>query len=85
MSHVESCAHLFGLDDVEALVKRVSSIRIKTPGEYIEKQLSVKEANFNRDSIAKTVYDSLFKWVVGTINKTLTKRQDLPWIGILDV
>jgi myosin heavy subunit len=76
---------MFDLPDSDSLHKRVTTIRIKTPGEFIVKRITVREAEFNRDAIAKSVYDSLFRWVVATINATLTKTQTLPWIGILDV
>eukprot|EP00474_Spongospora_subterranea_P006514 CRZ06972.1 hypothetical protein [Spongospora subterranea] len=84
----ENVALLLGLNDPELLQllrKRLTTVRIKTPTEWIEKNLSIDDAVFNRDSIAKSLYSNLFRWIVDQVNKSLSSTQSLPWIGILDV
>ncbi|CEO99114.1 hypothetical protein PBRA_001019 [Plasmodiophora brassicae] len=85
---LQFAADLLGLSSPElkaAFRKRLTTVRIKTPTEWIEKNLSVTDARFNRDSVAKSIYSGLFGWVVGQINRALTATTSLPWIGILDV
>ena len=42
---------------------------------------------FAIEAISKALYERLFKWVVGKINKVLdrTRRQGASFIGILDI
>ena len=44
------------------------------------------QANDNRDSIAKAIYDNLFQRLVDFINKSLTpKEKTANFVGVLDI
>ena len=45
------------------------------------------QVEYSVEAISKAVYEKMFKWLVGRINKSLdrTKRQGASFIGILDI
>eukprot|EP01132_Coremiostelium_polycephalum_P001329 gene1329-1675_t len=50
-----------------------------------EKNVSIHEATENRDSLAKSLYSSLFHWIVDILNNRLAPPQYSHLIGILDL
>ena len=85
---VKQIADLTGIDPA-ALSKRLTTRRLTVGAqqENYEKKFSPEEALINRDSIAKSVYNAIFNWVVKTINKVLYSGEDenINWIGVLDI
>ena len=50
--------------------------------------LDVKQATFTRDAIAKTIYNTVFHWVVKKIRQSLNTRESITpsnYIGVLDI
>ncbi|KAH9906218.1 P-loop containing nucleoside triphosphate hydrolase protein [Xylariomycetidae sp. FL2044] len=70
-----------------ALIKAIT-IRVLTPrtGEVIESPSNTAQANATRDALSMAIYNNLFDWIVGRINKSLQARQATANnIGILDI
>lgn len=80
-------ARLLGvdLDKIEfALTQRLVVAR----GEEIKTELSIERAIDARDALAKTIYGSLFLWVVEQVNKSILWENDdeiRSSIGVLDI
>lgn len=45
------------------------------------------QADFAIEALAKAVFERLFRWILGRVNKALdkTKRQGASFLGILDI
>ncbi|XP_048581655.1 unconventional myosin-Va isoform X2 [Nematostella vectensis] len=83
--HLEMTAVLLGIDKNQ-LRKWLCNRKIVTVGEVLIKPLSITEANYGREAISKRIYSQLFKWVVNTINCTLTSTsKPHSFIGVLDI
>ena len=83
-------AALLGVD--EKALEGMLTLKVVpvTRGEVFTKRLAIKEAVRARDAATKSLYESIFLWVVKAINVSLggTKvRGDdkLPFIGLLDI
>jgi len=85
---VELAASLFAVD-VAAFSKRLETRTMYLPGgKEVIKPLNEDDARFNRDSMARNLYNGLFRWIVWRINKQSSNDADgagVSWIGILDV
>ena len=85
---VSKAASLLQIDESE-LVRRLTSRTINVNNSVITKALNFAEAQANRDSVAKALYQGVFSWTVDRLNKesnpSNNKHQHHKWIGILDV
>lgn len=71
---------------VETLTDVLTVRHVETRGEEYSIHLTVEDACFARDAIAKALYEALFAWVVTVVNGALGKGPDtLPSIGVLDI
>ncbi|CAF0777038.1 unnamed protein product [Brachionus calyciflorus] len=60
--------------------------RIKTVNEVVNTPLTLSQALFSRDALAKHMYSQLFNWVVSQINKCLKSPvKTHSFIGVLDI
>uniref|UniRef100_A0A6Q2XM50 Myosin IXb n=1 Tax=Esox lucius TaxID=8010 RepID=A0A6Q2XM50_ESOLU len=75
----------------ELLVQALTERKQKTANDTLVLHYTLKEAITARDSMAKTLYSSLFDWIVLHINHALLNRRDMEEsvsclsIGILDI
>eukprot|EP00462_Mataza_sp_D1_P023181 CAMPEP_0175129322 /NCGR_PEP_ID=MMETSP0087-20121206/5405_1 /TAXON_ID=136419 /ORGANISM="Unknown Unknown, Strain D1" /LENGTH=1956 /DNA_ID=CAMNT_0016411453 /DNA_START=136 /DNA_END=6006 /DNA_ORIENTATION=+ len=85
---LKKAAKLFQVDPAN-LAQRLThrNIRIRNEAKTIVKPLNAEDAEDNRDSIAKALYDGLFLWIVNRINKESnpSEKTENSWIGTLDV
>ncbi|KAL4575563.1 hypothetical protein LXL04_022410 [Taraxacum kok-saghyz] len=72
---------------IEQLQLTLSSREMKVRGENFIKKLTLPQAIDARDALAKSIYSSLFDWLVEQINKSLSagKRMTGRSISILDI
>lgn len=86
--NIKKAAELLGVD--EAKLRHRMEIRVLAlpGGKLLEKPLNPDDADFNRDSFNRNLYNGLFRWVVHRINM-VSRPADadaIPtYIGILDV
>lgn len=88
--HLEHAARLLSIKQ-DDLTNRITTQTIRVRGEIVIKKLRKVDAIVARDAISKTIYETLFLFLVGRVNNSLMQRtgdsqnSSLPWIGILDV
>ena len=60
---------------------------VKVGCEFVQKVQTKAQVEFAVEALAKSLYERLFKWLVGRINKSLnrSKRGSASFIGILDI
>ncbi|CAM9166452.1 unnamed protein product [Ascophyllum nodosum] len=82
---IERLSIVLGVD--ETRLEAMLTVReVVTRGETFKIKLAVHEAELTRDAIVKSLYESLFLWIVEVINTSLGKGEDsLPFIGVLDI
>jgi myosin-1 len=70
----------------EKLAQAMLFRRIKTGNEITQVAQNPERAAFNRDALAKSIYERLFLWLVRRINASVKKPDDAKYsIGILDI
>ncbi|EDQ91894.1 uncharacterized protein MONBRDRAFT_31331 [Monosiga brevicollis MX1] len=87
-SFLEFPAYLLGVEPAvlnEKLTTRIMESRWGGKTETTTVTLTVEQANYTRDSLAKAVYSRLFDFLVATINKAMEKQQEELNIGVLDI
>jgi myosin-5 len=82
----KTVAELLGCS-IEDLNLALSKRHMKVNNENIVQKLTLAQATDTRDALAKSVYASLFEWLVEQINKSLSvgKRRTGRSISILDI
>lgn len=83
---LQSISSLLGLSILEITILLTKKSTI-TSVDNIESNLSVNQASDARDAVAKTIYSSLFTWIVSTINTSVKCDRALvvAETGVLDV
>ena len=66
-------SQLFNVDKLR-LEQRLISRTIKVGVQVITKPLNFDEAGYNRNAMAKAVYNGLFLWIVTKINSQLYEK-----------
>jgi myosin heavy subunit len=80
-------AQMFEVDLKEFQVRLQTRNMVLPGGQSLVKPLNEPDAIFNRDSMARNLYNGLFRWVVWRINQQsmASEGSGVTWIGILDV
>lgn len=86
--HLKQACELLGVDSAKFGKWIVKQSR-KVVKENLESPRSTKDAIVVRDSISKFLYNSLFEWLVRSVNGTLATKEVLArvktFIGVLDI
>ncbi|KAK7077772.1 Unconventional myosin-Va, partial [Halocaridina rubra] len=78
-------SELLGVD-VGSIRKWLCHRKIVSGREEFTKPITVDEATFSRDALAKHIYAKLFEWIVSEINKCFaSKSKPYRFIGVLDI
>ncbi|XP_031573966.1 myosin-10-like [Actinia tenebrosa] len=82
----QKICHLLSMPVTE-FTRAILRPRVKVGRDYVQKAVTKDQAESSTEAIAKALYERMFKWVVGKINKSLdrTKREGASFIGILDI
>lgn len=84
-AEAEKVAFLLGLNCSD-MMKCLLTPRVKVGSEYVTKGQSKDQVVYAVAALAKAMYDRMFKWLVGRVNKTLdTKLKRQYFIGVLDI
>jgi myosin V len=72
--------------DERSLSTWICNKRIRTVNEQVVTPLTLQQAIFSRDALAKHIYSHLFNWIVKQINKCLKSPvKTHSFIGVLDI
>ncbi|XP_077575708.1 myosin-11a isoform X2 [Stigmatopora nigra] len=82
----QKVCHLQGIN-VTDFTRAILTPRIKVGREVVQKAQTKEQADFAIEALAKAVFERLFRWILGRVNKALdkTKRQGASFLGILDI
>uniref|UniRef100_H0V075 Myosin heavy chain 15 n=1 Tax=Cavia porcellus TaxID=10141 RepID=H0V075_CAVPO len=81
----DKAAFLMGINSSE-LVKGLIHPKMKVGNEYVIKSQNVEQATCALGALSKSVYGSIFKWLVARINRVLDAKLSRQFfIGILDI
>uniref|UniRef100_A0A8D0AH53 Myosin, heavy chain 11a, smooth muscle n=1 Tax=Sander lucioperca TaxID=283035 RepID=A0A8D0AH53_SANLU len=82
----QKVCHLQGIN-VTDFTRAILTPRIKVGREVVQKAQTKEQADFAVEALAKAVFERLFRWILGRVNKALdkTKRQGASFLGILDI
>jgi len=85
-ANLSGIAAMLGLDP-DALEKGICYKTINIGGEISDKGLTLEQAQYGKDALAKSVYSKLFDWIVARCNQCFPypKESDRGFIGILDI
>lgn len=84
---LERAARLLGVD-IEKIEFALTQRLVVARGEEIKTELTIDKAIDARDALTKTIYGSLFLWVVDQVNKSVLWENDdeiRSSIGVLDI
>lgn len=83
---LKGCTELIKVEE-EALIKALTTRRIKVGVDWISKRLSVDEAADARDALLKTIYSRMFDRVVKRVNESIQVSSKIKTncIGVLDI
>ncbi|XP_072044348.1 myosin-16-like [Amphiura filiformis] len=82
---IDKVAHLLGVNAGE-LTKNLLKPRIKVGTEYVQQGRTKQQVIYSVGALSKAIYNKMFSWLVGLINKTLdTKATKQFFIGVLDI
>jgi myosin V len=86
-SHVAAICDLLSVD-VEALLTAVAKRSVEIAGSSIRKFLNVSSALVARNTFARTLYDTLFKWMIEAVNKSMSSAdsdESASFVAVLDI
>lgn len=84
---IKRTCSLLGVD-VEKMILALTQRIVVARGEEIKTELTVERAADARDALAKTIYSSLFLWVVDQVNQSIKWENDdeiRSSVGVLDI
>lgn len=84
---LQKTCSLLGVD-LDKMKQALTQRLVIARGETIKTDLTVEKATDARDALAKTIYGSLFLWVVEQVNQSITweKDEDIrSSVGVLDI
>eukprot|EP00945_MAST-04E_sp_MAST-4E-sp1_P008387 g8387.t1 len=86
-SNVEHASKCLGAKS-DDLVRSFTEKKLNVGGGILQKQTTTQALD-KRDSLAKTIYSSLFDWLVSRLNKTIAEQEkkgtEKRFIGLLDI
>jgi len=82
----QKICHLLSIQ-VTDFTKGLLKPRVKVGREFVQKAQTRAQVEFAVEALSKSMYERMFKWIVGRINKSLNraKREGASFIGILDI